>query len=94
MRRRVANPESLIPVVQYVWSARYIDAAVLCDVNTDADGLCDDGRYYYLSDAGTAKATDAYTGADGKEGRITAASGKTQLTALCLYFHWQRGVAA
>jgi RHS repeat-associated protein len=41
----------LQPEYQYVWSPRYIDAAVLRDENTDADGLCDDERIYYLNDA-------------------------------------------
>ncbi len=45
------GPESLQPQYQYVWSPRYIDAPVLRDENTDADGLCDDGRIYYLGDA-------------------------------------------
>ncbi len=45
------GPESLQPQYQYVWSQRYIDAPVLRDENTDADGLCDDDRVYYLGDA-------------------------------------------
>jgi RHS repeat-associated protein len=45
------GPESLQPTYQYVWSRRYIDAPVLRDKNTDADGLCDDERIYYLGDA-------------------------------------------
>jgi len=45
------QPENLQPKYQYVWSARYIDAPVLRDKNTDADGLCDDERVYYLGDA-------------------------------------------
>ncbi len=45
------GPESLQPQYQYVWSPRYIDAPVLRDENTDADGLCDDVRIYYLGDA-------------------------------------------
>ena len=45
------QPENLQPDWQYVWSPRYIDAAVLRDKNTDADGLCDDERLYYLCDA-------------------------------------------
>ena len=32
------GPESLQPKYQYVWSQRYIDAAVLRDENTDTDG--------------------------------------------------------
>ena len=39
------------PEYQYVWSARYIDATVLRDKNTDTDSLCDDQRLYYLTDA-------------------------------------------
>ncbi len=45
------QPENLQPIYQYVWSNRYIDALVLRDKNTDADGLCDDERLYYLTDA-------------------------------------------
>ena len=45
------GPESLQPTYQHVWSRRYIDAPVLRDKNTDADGLCDDERIYYLGDA-------------------------------------------
>ena len=45
------GPESVQPQYQYVWSRRYIDAPVLRDKNTDADGLCDDERIYYLGDA-------------------------------------------
>ena len=44
-------PGNLQPDWQYVWSPRYVDAAVLRDKNTDADGLCDDERLYYLCDA-------------------------------------------
>jgi YD repeat-containing protein len=46
-----AQPETSQPKQQYVWSQRYIDAAVLRDENTGANGLCDDGRLYYLNDA-------------------------------------------
>jgi len=45
------NPQSLIPAAQFVWGLRYIDTPVLRDENTDSDGLCDDGRCYYLHDA-------------------------------------------
>ncbi len=46
-----AQPETLQPKHQYVWSQRYIDAAVLRDENTGTNGLCDDQRLYYLNDA-------------------------------------------
>ncbi len=46
-----AQPETLQLKHQYVWSQRYIDAAVLRDENTGANGLCDDQRLYYLNDA-------------------------------------------
>jgi RHS repeat-associated protein len=46
-----AEPETLQPKHQYVWSQRYIDAAVLRDENTGANGLCDDRRLYFLNDA-------------------------------------------
>jgi len=36
------EPEGEQPKYQYVWSNRYIDAAVLRDENTDTDGQCDD----------------------------------------------------
>ena len=45
------QPEALEPHYQYVYSPRYIDAAILRDENTDTDGTCDDGRIYYLADA-------------------------------------------
>ena len=47
-------PEDLRPQYQYVWSARYIDAPILRDENTDGDEDCIDGsdeRLYYLTDA-------------------------------------------
>ena len=34
-----------------VWSQRHIDAPVLRDENTDADGTCDNDRIYYFGDA-------------------------------------------
>ncbi|MDZ7616280.1 MAG: hypothetical protein U1E05_04700, partial [Patescibacteria group bacterium] len=46
-----AQAETLQAHYQYVWSVRYIDAAILRDENTDTDGLCDDARVYYLTDA-------------------------------------------
>ena len=46
-----AQPENLQPKHQFVWSQRYIDAPVLRDENTGANGLCDDDRLYYLNDA-------------------------------------------
>jgi RHS repeat-associated protein len=44
------EPENLQPHYQYVYSARYVDAPILRDENTDSDGQCDDGRIYYLTD--------------------------------------------
>ena len=55
-----AGPEGVAPEVQYVWSERYIDAAVLRDENVsdgsggNPDGDCedvDDERLYYATDA-------------------------------------------
>ncbi len=46
-----AQPETLQPKHQFVWSQRYIDAAVLRDENAGANGLCDDDRLYYVNDA-------------------------------------------
>jgi len=46
-----AQAETLQPKYQYIWSPRYIDAAILRDENTDQDSLCDDERLYYLADA-------------------------------------------
>jgi RHS repeat-associated protein len=45
------EPESLQPTLEYVWSARYIDAPILRDKNTDTDSLCDDERLYFASDS-------------------------------------------
>jgi len=61
------QPESLQPVYQYVWSPRYIDAPILRDENTDADGLCDDERIYYLGDANFNVTTLVDTGGDAVE---------------------------
>jgi RHS repeat-associated protein len=57
----------LQPTYQYVWSRRYIDAPVLRDKNTDADGLCDDERIYYLGDANFNVTTLVNTGGDAIE---------------------------
>ena len=61
------GPESLQPMYQYVWSRRYIDAPILRDKNTDADGLCDDERLYYLGDANFNVTTLVNTGGDAVE---------------------------
>ena len=61
------GPETLQPQYQYVWSQRYIDAPVLRDKNTDADGLCDDERIYYLGDANFNVTTLVNTGGDALE---------------------------
>ena len=61
------QPENLQPDWQYVWSPRYIDAPVLRDKNTDADGLCDDERLYYLGDANFNVTTLVDTGGDAVE---------------------------
>jgi RHS repeat-associated protein len=45
------QPENIQPKYQWLWSPRYIDAPILRDENTDSDGLCDDGRIYFLTDA-------------------------------------------
>jgi RHS repeat-associated protein len=45
------EPETLDVEMQYVWSARYMDAPVLRDKNTDSDDLCDDERLYFANDA-------------------------------------------
>ena len=55
-----SGPEGVVPEVQYVWSERYIDAAVLRDENVsdgsggNPDDDCEDGddeRLYYATDA-------------------------------------------
>jgi len=61
------GPETLQPEVQYVWSLRYIDAAVLRDENTDQDDLCDDERLYYLTDANMNVTCLTDTGGDAVE---------------------------
>ncbi len=45
------EPQTLQPEYQYVWSARYLDAPILRDKNTDTDDLCNDERLYYANDA-------------------------------------------
>jgi len=48
-------PDGANAEIQYVWSARYIDAPVLRDEDKDSDGDCTesgtDERLYYLTDA-------------------------------------------
>ena len=71
------GPESLQPQYQYVWSLRDLDAPVLRDENTDTDGLCDDGRIYYLSDANFNISTLVNTGGDGAGAvRVTQNGGR------------------
>ena len=63
-----AEPESLQPKYQWVWSPRYIDAPVLRDENTDQDGLCDDTpRLYFLTDANMNVTTLVDTAGDALE---------------------------
>jgi RHS repeat-associated protein len=69
------QPESLQPDYQYLWSPRYIDAPVLRDENTDADGLCDDERIYYLGDANFNVTTLVDTGGDAVERYLYAPYG-------------------
>ena len=70
------QPENLQPDWQYVWSPRYIDAPVLRDKNTDADGLCDDERIYYLGDANFNVTTLVDTGGDAVERYLYEPYGK------------------
>ena len=67
------------PYQQYVWSARYIDAPVLRDKNTDTDGLCDDQRLYYLSDANFNVTTLVDTGGDAVERYLYDPYGKVTI---------------
>jgi RHS repeat-associated protein len=75
-------PENLQPKYQYIWSPRYVDAAVLRDKNTDVDGLCDDERIYFLNDANFNVTTLVDIGGDAVErylydayGRVTVYDG-------------------
>ena len=70
------QPENLQPDWQYVWSPRYIDVPVLRDKNTDADGLCDDERIYYLGDANFNVTTLVDTGGDAVERYLYEPYGK------------------
>ena len=70
------QPENLQPDWQYVWSPRYIDAPVLRDRNTDADGLCDDERIYYLGDANFNVTALVDTGGDAIERYLYDAYGR------------------
>ena len=70
------QPENLQPDWQYIWSPRYIDAPVLRDKNTDADGLCDDERIYYLGDANFNVTTLVDTGGDAVERYLYEPYGK------------------
>ena len=73
------QPENLQPDWQYVWSPRYIDAPVLRDKNTDADGLCDDERLYYLGDANFNVTTLVDTGGDAVERYLYEPYGKATI---------------
>ena len=73
------QPENLQPDYQYVWSPRYIDAPVLRDENTDADGLCDDERLYYLGDANFNVTTLVDTGGDAVERYLYEPYGKATI---------------
>jgi len=46
-----AQPETIQPKYQNVWSPRYIDSLIFRDENTDSNWLCDDARVFYLADA-------------------------------------------
>ena len=73
------QPENLQPDWQYVWSRRYIDAPVLRDKNTDADGLCDDERLYYLGDANFNVTTLVDTAGDAVERYLYDPYGKATI---------------
>ena len=46
-----ANPQSLIPSYQYIWSPRYIDAPILRDSFNTSGQIVGSSRMYYLGDA-------------------------------------------
>ncbi|NUQ65008.1 MAG: RHS repeat-associated core domain-containing protein, partial [Pirellulales bacterium] len=71
--------ENLQPKHQYVWSVRYMDAAVLRDENSDQNNFCDDGRLYYLNDANFNVTTLVDVNADGIERYLYAAYGKVTI---------------
>ena len=73
------QPENLQPKYQYVWSPRYIDAAVLRDKNADTDGTCDDERLYYLNDANFNVTTLVDTNGDAVERYLYDAYGKVTM---------------
>ena len=73
------QPENLQPKYQYVWSPRYVDAAVLRDGNTDADGACDDERLYYLNDANFNVTTLVDTAGDPVERYLYDAYGRVNV---------------
>ena len=73
------QPEGLQPDYQYVWSARYIDAPVLRDKNSDTDGLCDDQRLYFLTDANFNVTTLTDTGGDAVERYLYNPYGKVTI---------------
>lgn len=79
MQRADTEQLSLTPEVQYVWSPRYVAAAVLRDRNTDADGPCDDERIYYLNDANFHVTTLVATDGDAVGGLCTRRTGRGRL---------------
>ena len=74
-----AQPKSIQPKYQYVWSERNIDAPILCDENTNADSMCDDERLYYLGDANFNVTTLVDTSGDALERYLYAAYGNVTI---------------
>ncbi len=56
LEERVASGGTSVPRVQYVWSPVYVDALILRDRDTNANGTLDE-RLYVVQDANTLPAT-------------------------------------
>ena len=77
-------PDGAKPKYQYIWSLRYIDAPILRDENTDADGECtdvDDERLYFLTDANMNVTTLVDTSGDPAERYVYDAYGRATIYA-------------
>ena len=74
----IPNPQTLIPVCQYVWGPRYVDDLVLRDRDTNADGTLDE-RLYAIQDANWNVTTVVAANGDVQERYSYTAYGKCEI---------------
>ena len=74
----IPNPQTLIPVSQYVWGPRYVDDLVLRDRDTNADGTLDE-RLYAIQEANWNVTTVVAANGDVQERYSYTAYGKCEI---------------